>query len=215
MFKDFWDKQKHQIQLVSILVAIGALFLSITPPESEKARSALFNIQLAWLIIITIALVILFVNFIALMSRAEGEASVKYKIPLELTISLLALFISVWILINLWIYIINLYREPLLKFFQASYFFISFSIFSTIIYWIAKIIFSKIRKVSISVILYLLMTSILLGFWSDLFDLKFSFKSWAQNSAIVLVICVIYFSYKIIYKKIKSGRNINSEKKSY
>lgn len=215
MFKDFWDKQKHQIQLVGILVAIGALFLSITPPESEKALSALFNIQLAWLIIITIALLILFVNFIALMIRAEGEASVKYKIPLESTISLLAIFISVWILINLWIYIINLYREPLIKFFQQSYFFISLSIFSTVIYWIEKIIFSKIRKVSIAAILSLLMTSILLGFWSDLFDLKFSFKSWVQNSAIVLVIGTIYFSYKIIYKKIKSSRNINSEKKSH
>lgn len=215
MFKDFWDKQKHQIQLVGILVAIGALFLSIMPPENEKARFALFNIQFAWLIIITIALVILFVNFIALTVKIEKETEVKYDIPMESTISLLAIFISCWILINLWVYIINLYKEPLIKFLQSSHFFITFSIFSIIIYWTQKIILSKIRKTSIAIILFALITSILLGLWSDLYDLKFSFKSWAQNSAIVLAVVAIFFSCKTIYKKIKSSRNINSEKKTY
>ena len=66
MLKEFWEAKKHQIQLVGILTGVGALFLSISTPTNETAGRALANIQFVWLIIITISLIVLFVNFVKL-----------------------------------------------------------------------------------------------------------------------------------------------------
>ena len=111
MLKEFWEAKKHLIQLVGILTGIGALFLSITLPENIQAKQALINIQFVWLIIITICLLLLFINFIRLADFWEKSFKEKSKIDYTDTISIFFSGTLIYLIINLWVYMISLYKE--------------------------------------------------------------------------------------------------------
>ena len=113
MLKEFWEAKKHLIQLIGILSGVGALFLSIALPENIEARQALINIQFIWLIIITICLIVLFVNFMRLADFWEKSLKEKNNIDYTETISLLIATTLLYLIINLWMYMINLYKESL------------------------------------------------------------------------------------------------------
>ena len=113
MFTEFWQKKKHTIELIGILTAIGALFLNIPLPESEKARLALINIQFIWLFILTFSMALLCFNFFYLAINLEDSSKEKFKFDIPNTISALVFAISFWLIYSLWQYIIVLYIDQL------------------------------------------------------------------------------------------------------
>ncbi len=204
MLKNFWEQKKHLIQLAGILTAIGALFLSITPPENETAANALLNIQFAWLIIITVALFILFMSLITLLIEIEEETKKKYKINIEETISFLMIFISGWILVNLWIYVFKLYKDTIVKFMRYSGLIISI-IIGTLVFYFVNRIFKKLARI-IRMIIGSFIFSILYGAWVEFSDLKFSFIGWLKNMSLSFGVLIIFVFGVILYGKIKKGK---------
>jgi len=121
MFLEFWEKRKHLIECVGILTAVGALFLNISAPEgNEGARLALINIQFIWLIVISLALLILAVQFIDLVFRVENILENKWGIYTSMLS--FAVLMLIWKLVeNLWRYIIALYPHQAQVFFVWTY----------------------------------------------------------------------------------------------
>lgn len=120
MLKEFWEAKKHLIQLIGILTGVGALFLSIKPSDNATANNALANIQFVWLIIITVSSIILFINFAKLGIEWEDNLKIKRGFDLTETISFFVLATLVYLLLNLWIYIINLYKNSFWDFFTIT-----------------------------------------------------------------------------------------------
>lgn len=120
MLKEFWENKKHLIQMVGIMAGVGALFLSITPSENLKANEALANIQFVWLIIITISVILLFGSFIKLVDKWEKQVSKTDGLNLMDTFSILLSLTLLYLLINLWRYVINLYEESFWNFLQNT-----------------------------------------------------------------------------------------------
>lgn len=116
MVKDFWEKKRHLVQMLGILLAAGALFLTIPVPESPVAREALANIQIIWLLIVTISVAILFWEFALLAVKFEEELSHRMKLDVTDTISLFAFMTLVYFIFNLWKYIQSLYGSSLMDF---------------------------------------------------------------------------------------------------
>jgi len=122
MFKDFWEKKKHVIEMSSILTAIGALFLNINLPADESAKNALLNIQMVWLLIISIMGIILFFTFWSFAAQIDNK--IEKKISHELYYSIFGFIIVVvggYFLINLWKYFIALYKKEFLNFLPMLY----------------------------------------------------------------------------------------------
>ena len=121
MFKSFWDRKKYIVELVGIIVAIGALFLAIPIPEQERAREALMDIQFFFLLLITIGLLVFFDTFLLPLAK---ELKIKVKtedkfIINGLTLAVLSLFF--WLIFNLWDYILALYESSLINFIKSNH----------------------------------------------------------------------------------------------
>ena len=123
MLKKFWEQNKHQLQLVGILIGVGALFLSIPIPEIEEAAEALKKIQLIWLLIVTISTGLLFVNLHKL-SRLYEIDSTKDKdgFNFDETISIVIGLTIAYFISNMWIYAYSLYREVIFDFIETVQF---------------------------------------------------------------------------------------------
>ncbi len=139
MFEVFWNKNRHKIQFLAILTAIGAIFLSIPLPEDKKARVALLNVQSIWLIIISISVFLLFHSLWNLASTFEEKAKKKNKIDIGSTISVLIILIGFFLLSNLWVYLVGLYKEQLSQFLLIIIIGAS-SLVASILYHISKIV---------------------------------------------------------------------------
>jgi hypothetical protein len=113
MFNEFWKQRGHLIEFVSLLCGVGALFIAIEPPESSPAATALLNIKLFWLLTITVSIVILFVNLWLYLYYLEREIKESRGLDLVETVSVALALGVAWLLLNLWIYILNLYSDSL------------------------------------------------------------------------------------------------------
>ncbi len=202
MLKEFWEAKKHLIQLVGILTGIGALFLSITLPENIEARQALINIQFVWLIIITICLLLLFVNFIRLADFWEKSFKEKSRLDYTNTISLFIAATLLYLIFNLWTYMINLYKESIWNYLTI----INYALLS----FFGALLVQIWRKIVVSIpenppwkrecwlILFKLTFSFCTGFFLQLVSHyeSFSFSNAIMLSCIFYILIVIYSYYR-------------------
>ena len=212
MLEEFWKEKKHLLQIIAIVVAIGALFLTISLPENEKAKSALMNVQLAWLVIITFALFVLFINLLILAFRFEDKINKKKDVNFDDAIAYPVMFLGVWVLLNLWIYIINLYKYSVKEFMDWSLW--PVGIFITAFgYYLSRKIFVTKKTKFFSIVrhsVYIFFCSSLLSLWVEMADLNFSLRSFVERMLVfALVFSAIIFLvdiYKIVKEKRKKKK---------
>ena len=212
MFTEFWQKKKHTIELIGILTAIGALFLNIPLPESEKARLALINIQFIWLFILTFSMALLCFNFFYLAINLEDSSKEKFKFDIPNTISALVFAISFWLIYSLWQYIIVLYIDQLQSLISRMTAAIN-AFMIVILLNIISIIYHKISRTNylffILSIIVVLFVSLIPAFWEQLANLEFKkwnflstlFFSILFNMGILLLISLGDFFFEKKYKK--------------
>src|SRR3989344_8352255 len=120
MLKKFWEDKKHLIQLVGILLGAGALFLSIDSPENTAAKSALANIQFVWLLIITVGLSALFIEFVNLSGEFEKKVGERFRMDFSNTASYFVWTALLFLLYNLWIFIGSIYQDSFFSFMKLA-----------------------------------------------------------------------------------------------
>lgn len=116
MFKEFWDSKRHIVGAVGIVVAIGALFLAIPlPQDNAQARTALLNLQLIWLILISLGLIVLAWQTITFLFQVAPPGADLKTLPPHLGYyaRLSVWGLTFWILSAIWAYMWTLYRQPL------------------------------------------------------------------------------------------------------
>lgn len=202
MLKQFWKNKKHLIQLVGILTGVGALFLSVPPPDNLKAREALSNVQLVWLLIITITVVLLFVEFIQLSDRWEKDLMKRKGIDITETISMFVSITSFYVIFNLWVYIINLYNNSLWDFFKTVKFAL-FSFVGAIYYHFWRKMVLKIsdksvyKKITFSLFAHTIAGTVFVILFEFIFYGKlFSIIHVLKISAIIFLIIVLFVFYE-------------------
>lgn len=183
MFKDFWENEKHIIEATGILTAIGALFLNINLPENELARNALLNIQMLWLLIISIMSILLFVTFWSLAIKIENK--IEKKISQKMYYNIFGISIGmtgIWFLQNLWKYLFGLYKQELSNF-LSSLSYVAFGVGLLIVVYFANKYtnyYSENKKVKyfFSVLLVSFLAGLVYSFLAEAMDLNFSFSSF-------------------------------------
>jgi len=200
MFKTIWKQKKDIIQLGAIIIAIGAIFLSINLPENnEVAREALLNVQFTWLLIISIILFILFVDIFVIVNIFLKKIMVKKKINLGfLLFSSISIFFS-WILFNLWIYILNLYKESFKNFIDIQLDLLIWGalfMFFTAPFLMKKFFFPE-KSINIHKYLYPLISAVLISIFLSLFITirysEFSLGRWVKTLGYIIAPSVILF----------------------
>lgn len=121
MLAKFWEEQIILVKITGSLVALGALFLNISVPVADEAKSLLANIQVFFLLIITVVLMVLFTRFIKYLVKEEKAIENKYKAPMIGTFSIASFFVLAWFIFSLWGYIISLYSRSFVQFLYISF----------------------------------------------------------------------------------------------
>ncbi len=116
MLEKYWKEQSTLIKASGFIAGLGALFLSIPVPQLEEARTALANIQVFWLILLTACLAKIFYSFTKSLIKYEKEMKVKYDLPIVGLYSFTLGAIFLWVILNLWSYIFSLYNKESAKF---------------------------------------------------------------------------------------------------
>lgn len=208
MLKEFWEDKKHIIQLVGILAGVGALFLSIAPPDNVEARQALANIQLVWLIIISLSCGTLFISFHNFFIDLEKHYSSKWSIDLKETISLIIFLSLFYIISNLWIYIIKLYSIAFWNYIQSINLGIMAVLGSIFFHFFRKVteqIENYYKRISFVVLAYTLL-SILVSSISLIINYKgvsFPLWQWLLVSVVFFFLLIIMTIYEENRRKIK------------
>jgi hypothetical protein len=188
MFKQFWKKKKDLIEAIGIITAVGAIFLAIPKPENELAQTALYNIQMIWLIIVSLAIILLFLNFLSLALRIEQEAEKKINYDFGGAFSILIFWLLFWLMKNLWAYMLALYKKELLDFMPLINQTIIGIIFAISFYFEKHLtnLYTKKELVNFYLILLGISTSsgILYSLWCQLSKLHFIWKSFLTDSLI-------------------------------
>lgn len=109
MFNQFWEKEKFFISLSTLAATLSALFLNIPTPQIENAKIALGNIQVFWLVLLTIGLAKLFFSFTALLIKTEKKWGKKYDLPVIGAFSATLAVAFLLVISNFWSYILSLY----------------------------------------------------------------------------------------------------------
>lgn len=105
----FWNKRREILQFVGFTVAIGAIFLTISLPDNEKAKNALITIQFTWLLIITALLIVLAIIFIVYAYKANFNFEKKYSWDTQSIVGFVVLAVFYTMIKNLWKYLFALY----------------------------------------------------------------------------------------------------------
>ncbi|MDP3735015.1 MAG: hypothetical protein Q8R39_01150 [bacterium] len=208
MFKDYWEQKKHLIQLVGILTGVGALFLSITPPENVDARQALSNIQFVWLVVITFSCSVLFISFLNFSVDVEKHYGSKWAVNLKETLSLVIFLSLLYFLKNLWAYIIGLYSSSFWDFLQGIYVGIFITVGVIFFHFSHKLV-AKINRTFHRTMLLLVsyvVFSSLAGFMSLFINNKgitfnFSTLLFFTGFVFVLLLAITFFDELIRWKK--------------
>lgn len=193
MLKKFWEQKKHIINITAIFIAIGAIFLTIPLPENKEAQDALMNLQLFWLIVISIMILILMVLLYSFFIKIEDNLERK-KFDSSGAISLIVFMSALWLMQNLWKYIFVLYKDQYVKF--ISQIVISFHMlyFGILIYVSDKLIkyYTKAKKkFFIYFFAVVIFSSIIFSLVISTIDLKFNMNDWFDVAIIYLVISII------------------------
>ena len=75
MLDKFIEEKKSLLQTISLLMAIGAIFLTIQPSEDTLVNKALMNLQLLWFLLIFSSILILFYNIISFFQNTQFAMS--------------------------------------------------------------------------------------------------------------------------------------------
>ncbi len=121
MFERFWKEQNTLLKFTGFIAAVGALFLNISPPQDQNAKLALANLQTFVLILLTIGLTMLFINFIKLLIKTEKSVLGKYDIPSTGLLSSILGIIFLWVILSLWTYILGLYQYSFAVFMEMAF----------------------------------------------------------------------------------------------
>jgi hypothetical protein len=214
MQTEFWEKRIRTIEVAGILIAIGALFISMDIPVSNTlAAYALINIQLIWLIIITCSIFWLFYQLWLFFKFLESNTNSKFKEEILSTLSLLSLFLGLFLILYGWQYIIFLYKPILGEFaknVEMVIYAMIWSIARLILTGIASLFKIKIPLIKRTVIHYI-MSSFFIGILGTFIHFgKFTFKNF------IIAIFSAFFSLGIVYsiawwrtKKILNIKNIH------
>jgi hypothetical protein len=80
MFNKFLEEKKSVLQTIGILIAIGAIFLTIQPPENPVAKEALMKLQFFWLYTVTVSIFILYFNIFDFLRGVKFSFSLMRKL---------------------------------------------------------------------------------------------------------------------------------------
>lgn len=205
MFKEFWEKKKGPIECTAFLVATGALFLNIPLPEMEVARASLLKVQLMWLFLVTLSVAILAWHFLFFVLEVERQIKGRFSLNPRNALSTFFLALFLYLIWNLWKYMINLY-EAEWKWFSVSVLFFLyvgyFSLFAHLVFLLEK----KVNQTR-TFVLYSLGMSMLFAIIPTLYyslsTLKWSlgesyrsFIVWTSANALVLSIFLIHRHFR-------------------
>lgn len=207
MFEEFWDKKKIMIQFTGAVTTIGALFLNISTPQNEAARTALANIQMFWLVIITTALTSLFVDFIFYIIRLERELSNR-SLPVYGVFSAMVGATLLWLVLNLWSYILSLYTNPFVKFISMSY--------PAIFLIVGTLILKYIEKKQVKFFTELIITDFIVSVWLvpafSFFvrhvGLSALFNSWIKLLAMSFVTVTAFMFCIFLWAKLSQSKKL-------
>jgi len=108
MLNKFFEENRHVFEFIGILIAIGAIFLAIPAPDNSKAKDALMDVQLIWLIIISFSVIVIAFKFIGFFIGLEDRAKLK-KLDFDGSLVNIPILVSLVFLFYLWKYIFVLY----------------------------------------------------------------------------------------------------------
>jgi hypothetical protein len=203
MLEEFWSKKKHLVQFLGILIAIGAIFLSIGTPQDASAAEALQNIQLGWLVIITAGHLLLFWELFSLMLKFER------RLEAQDTLSMFAAGIALFILTNLWIYIFHIYKKGLIDLLSSVQF--SWAIGAAFIYLTYKVFMETYNLGHYNSTFYTFVLSApALSLWDQLRTFSFSLSDYMYGLTAKYVIFAIVVFGGTIWFYFAQARKIES-----
>ena len=71
MFKNYFLEKKPFLQTIGMLIAIGAIFLNMQSTHNDRTQLALMNLQVYWLVIMTISILALYVSIFKFVWKTE------------------------------------------------------------------------------------------------------------------------------------------------
>lgn len=191
MFEEFWNKKKIMIQFTGAVTTIGALFLNISTPQNETAKMALANIQMFWLIIVTTCLTSLFVDFIIYIIKFEKELRNR-SLPVYGGFSVMTGGILLWLVLNLWSYILSLYTNSFAKFISMSYPAIFFIVGTLILIYIEKKKFKILTQIIITDFIASVWLLPAMSFFVRYLGLGHVFGNWIKVFITSFIIVVMF-----------------------
>ena len=187
MFKAFWEEKKHIIEAVGLFTAVGAIFLTIPTPDDTKAKIALFNIQIIWLLIISVLVVVLFISFLKLVIPLEKESKKRFSLDIEGALTGIIFATIFWFLLYWWQYIYILYAKSLHDFLEFLRYPMSI-IFLAPIGFLRRKINSYYRDDKLDPYFLIgsaLITATLYGLlnatWQEVINFSFNFSNWLRT----------------------------------
>ncbi|MDD5738809.1 MAG: hypothetical protein PHY72_02715 [Candidatus Pacebacteria bacterium] len=198
----FLEKNKTYFELIGVMAAIGAIFLTIPTPENDKAQNALMNIQLIWLIIISVSLLLLFYKFFRFFLLVEDLAE-KNGLHFYSSLAVIPFFMGGLILYHLWRYIFIIYgsnyKGSILQYLLGIVFsiYIAFTIFVSKKF-IQDYLHKKIGPYLFKIFSYLLISSAVVSFLFYLLNLRFQIDRWFSSFLLTFLIAyciVVFYSY--------------------
>ena len=166
-----------------------------------RASEALENIKLIWLLIITVCSITLFILLIGLANSFENILKKEKKIDITETLSVFASGSLLFLVFNLWIYMISLYKKSLLEYLNTAGLFLAFFLSALIFhFWSSLSRRVKNKALFLRVALAILMSLLLAltgGFLFELMlrDQSFVWESWIKSSSVLFVLIFVFWFY--------------------
>ncbi len=195
----FWKERKDQISICAFLIATGGIFLTISEPSIDSAKTALHSIQFIWLILISTAFIWLGISFVKFAYEIEIHLEKKFDVELQANIMAFALVLGGTLIFNLWEYLISLYTLEWITFIGLTQtyitlicvaFFARYQAISFHKYWS-----NQIAKYFLLNFVRVLFFALIPTFWTTIlklnFDLSILFRAY--------VIYILAFSLVVIF----------------
>lgn len=111
--EEFLDipKNKRLVTYSGAIAGLAGVFLSIPVPEIIDVKKALINLQLFWLVLLTLALTSLFISFVKFIWKKEKVMLQGYDVPIKGGFTAISGSILFTAILNLWRYMLGLYAE--------------------------------------------------------------------------------------------------------
>lgn len=214
MLEKFWNKNKHIINIAAILVAVGAIFLTIPLPQNEEAKKYLINVQLFWLVIISIMIVVILVLFYLFSIEIEKKLEEK-KFNINGALSALVFISALWFMGNLWKYILVLYKEQYLKLASNLSYAITLFYFGLLVFVSEKIIpyylSNNKKKFFLLSAIIVLLGSMGAAFIEAIINLNFDITDWVLATEIKVIssIIIIFIKCEITIRRTRNIKDKN------